>query len=154
MEELCKTIDTIAKDWKFWRQRSFDFTGTNVPEEKFSKEEEMKYLYDAYETAKNDKVMDTLNDRCDKATKEFKEYSNSRLYKMGTPIWILTEVFGFGGLILGAIMFFNKVDILIFVSLPMILVGSVFSWIYSKLENKYKNVSNFVPKSLSLIKIW
>ena len=77
MEELCKSIDTIAKDWKFWRQRSFDFTGTNVPEEKFSKEEEMKYLYNAYETAKNDKVIDTLNDRCDKATKEFEEYSNS-----------------------------------------------------------------------------
>jgi hypothetical protein len=142
MEELCKSIDTIAKDWKFWRQRSFDFTGTNVPEEKFSKEEEMKYLYNAYETAKDDKVMDTLNDLCDKATKEFEEYSNSRLYKMITSIWILTEVFGLGGLILGAIMFFNKVDILIFVSLPMILVGSVLSWIYSKLENKYKKLKS------------
>ena len=142
MEELCKSIDTIAKDWKFWRQRSFDFVGTFVSEEKFSKEEEMKYLYNAYETAKNDKVMDTLNDRCDKATKEFEEYANSRLYKMSTPIWVLTEVFGLGGLILGGIMFFNKVDILIFVSLLMILVGSVLSWIYSKLENKYKKLKS------------
>ena len=142
MEELCKTIDNVSKDWKFWRQRSFDFTGTNVPEEKFSKEEEMKYLYNAYETAKNDKVMDTLNDFCDKATKEFEEYSNSRLYKMSTPIWILTEVFGLGGLILFGIMFFNNVDILILVSLPMLLVSFVLSWINSKIENKYKKLKS------------
>ena len=142
MEELCKSIDTIAKDWKFWRQRSFDFVGTFVSEEKFSKEEEMKYLYNAYETAKNDKVMDTLNDRCNKATKELEEYSNSRLYKMSAPIWILTEVFGLGGLILGGIMFFNKVDILIFVSLPMILVGYVLSCVHGKIENKYKKLKS------------
>lgn len=142
MEELCKSIDIISKDWKFWRQRSFDFVGKFVPEEKFSKEEEMKYLYNAYETAKNDKVMDTLNDRCDKATKEFEEYSNSRLYKISTPIWILTEVFGLGGLILFCITFFSKVDILILVSLPMILVSFVLSWTNSKIENKYKKLKS------------
>lgn len=142
MEELGKSIDSIAKDWKFWRQRSFDYVGSSEPEKKFSKEEEMKYLYTAYETAKNNKVMDTLNDRCDKATKEFEEYSNSYLYKMSSPIWILTEVFGLGGLILFGIMFFNNVEILLFISVPMLFVGFVLSWIGSKLENKYKKLKS------------
>ena len=83
MEELCKNIDTIAKDWKSWRQRSFDFNGTVAPgEPKFSKEDEMKYLYNAYETAKNDKVVDILNDHCDKATKEFEEQVTKEIIKL------------------------------------------------------------------------
>lgn len=142
MEELCKSIDTIAKDWKFWRERSFDFTGTNVPEEKFSKEEEMKYLYNAYETAKNDKVMDTLNDRCDKATKDFEEYFNSYLYKMRIPIWISKTVFEMVGLFLFGIMLLNNVDILLPISLPMLFVGFVLSCVHSKIENKYKKLKS------------
>lgn len=148
MKELCKSIDSISKDWKFWRQRSFDFVGKFVPEEKFSKEEEMKYLYNAYETAKNDKVMDTLNDHCDEATKEFEEYSNSRLYKMRTPIWILTEVFGLGGAILFGIWLFNNVDILLIVSVPMIFIGFVLSWAYSKIENRYKKLKSKMEVAL------
>lgn len=143
MEELCKNIDTIAKDWKSWRQRSFDFNGTVAPgESKFSKEDEMKYLYNAYETAKNDKVVDILNDRCDKATKEFEEYSKSHLYKMSTPIFILTEVFGLGGLILLGIMLFNNVDVLLPISVPMLFVSFGLSWIDNKIAKEYKKLKS------------
>lgn len=141
MRELYKSINGISQDWKSWRQRSFDFNGTMVPEEsKLSKEEEMAYLYNTYETAKNDKVMDTLNDRCDKATKEFEEYCNSYLYKMCTPIWILAMVFGIVGLLMFGIMLLNKTNILLPISIPMILVAYVLSCVHGKIENKYKKL--------------
>ena len=142
MKELCKSINSISQDWKSWRQRSFDFNGTMVPgESKLSKEEEMKYLYDTYETAKNDKVMDTLNDLCDKATKEFEEYRNSYLYKMRTPIWISTMVLEIVGLLMFGIMLLNKTtNILLPISIPMILVAYVLSCVQSKIENKYKKL--------------
>lgn len=142
MKELCKSINSISQDWKSWRQRSFDFNGTMVPgESKLSKEEEMAYLYNTYETAKNDKVMDTLNDLCDKATKEFEEYRNSYLYKMRTPIWISTMVLEIVGLLMFGIMLLNKTtNILLPISIPMILVAYVLSCVQSKIENKYKKL--------------
>lgn len=143
MKELCKSINSISQDWKSWRQRSFDFNGTMVPgESKLSKEEEMKYLYDTYETAKNDKVMDTLNDRCDKATKEFEEYRNSYLYKMCTPIWISTMVLEIVGLLMLGIMLLNMTKRLLPISIPMImiLVAYVLSCVQGKIENKYKKL--------------
>ena len=142
MKELCKSINSISQDWKSWRQRSFDFNGTMVPgESKLSKEEEMKYLYDTYETAKNDKVMDTLNDLCDKATKEFEEYRNSYLYKMCTPIWVSTMGLEIVGLLLFGIMLLNKTtNILLPISIPMILVAYGLSCVQSKIENKYKKL--------------
>lgn len=142
MKELCKSINSISQDWKSWRQRSFDFNGTMVlGESKLSKEEEMKYLYDTYETAKNDKVMDTLNDLCDKATKEFEEYRNSYLYKMCTPIWISTMVLEIVGILMFGIMLLNKTtNILLPISIPMILVAYVLSCVQSKIENKYKKL--------------
>lgn len=141
MRELYKSINSISQDWKSWRQRSFDFNGTMVPEEsKLSKEEEMAYLYNTYETAKNDKVMDTLNDRCDKATKEFEDYRNSYLYKMCTPIWISTIVLEIVGLLLFGIMLLNMTNILLPISIPMILVAYVLSCVQGKIENKYKKL--------------
>ena len=142
MKELCKSINSISQDWKSWRQRSFDFNGTMVPgESKLSKEEEMAYLYNTYETAKNDKVMDTLNDLCDKATKEFEEYRNSYLYKMRTPIWISTMVLEIVGLLMFGIMLLNKTtNMLLPISIPMILVAYVLSCVQSKIENKYKKL--------------
>ena len=143
MRELYKSINSISQDWKSWRQRSFDFNGTMVPEEsKLSKEEEMAYLYNTYETAKNDKVMDTLNDRCDKATKEFEDYCNSYLYKMCTPIWISTIVLEIVGLSLFGIMLLNMTNRLIPIPIPMImvLVAYVLSCVQSKIENKYKKL--------------
>lgn len=141
MKELCKSINSISQDWKSWRQRSFDFNGTMVPgESKLSKEEEMAYLYNTYETAKNDKVMDTLNDLCDKATKEFEEYRSSYLYKMCTPIWISTMVLEIVGLLMFGIMLLNKTNILLPISIPMILVAYVLSCVQSKIENKYKKL--------------
>lgn len=142
MKELCKSINSISQDWKSWRQRSFDFNGTMVlGESKLSKEEEMKYLYDTYETAKNDKVMGTLNDLCDKATKEFEEYRNSYLYKMCTPIWTSTMVLEIVGLLMFGIMLLNKTtNILLPISIPMILVAYVLSCVQSKIENKYKKL--------------
>lgn len=143
MKELCKSINSISQDWKSWRQRSFDFNGTMVPgESKLSKEEEMAYLYNTYETAKNDKVMDTLNDRCDKATKEFEEYRNSYMYKMSTPIWISTMVLEIVGLLLFGIRLLNMTNILLPISIPMImiLVGYVLFCVQNKIENKYKKL--------------
>lgn len=142
MKELCKSINSISQDWKSWRQRSFDFNGTMVPgESKLSKEEEMAYLYNTYETAKNDKVMDTLNGLCDKATKELEEYRNSYLYKMCTPIWISTMVLEIVGLLMFGIMLLNKTtNILLPISIPMILVAYVLSCVQSKIENKYKKL--------------
>ena len=143
MRELYKSINSISQDWKSWRQRSFDFNGTMVPgEPKLSKEEEMAYLYNTYETAKNDKVMDTLNDRCDKATKEFEEYRNSYLYKMCTPIWISTIVLEIVGLLLFGIMLLNMTNRLLPIPIPMImvLVAYVLSCVQSKIENKYKKL--------------
>ena len=40
------------------------------------------------------------------------------------------------------IMFFNNVDILLFVSVPMLFVSFVLSWINSKIENKYKKLKS------------
>lgn len=141
MRELYESINSISQDWKFWRQRSFDFDSTVASvEPKFSKEEEMKYLYDTYETAKNDKVLDTLNERCDKATKEFEEYLNSYLYKMRTPIWILTQVLEIVGLLLFGIMLLNNVNTFLPISVPMIFVGFVLSYVPGKIENKYRKL--------------
>ena len=111
-------------------------------ESKLSKEEEMAYLYNTYETAKNDKVMDTLNDLCDKATKEFEEYRNSYLYKMCTPIWISTMVLEIVGLLMFGIMLLNKTNILLPISIPMVmvLVAYVLSCVHGKIENKYKKL--------------
>ena len=39
-------------------------------------------------------------------------------------------------------MFFHNVDILILVSVPMILVSFVLSWINGKIENKYKKLKS------------